>query len=329
MDITNLTIKNFVKKKNKKVVFTPGPGSLLEENIIGLAPCFGRGDKHYDLVEKSVLSKLKKISGSKKIVSFQGSGSLAIEIALQNFISGKVLLVDTGYYSDRVNSILSFLKSNFNKIKKIETVSWKKISYIRKKYDWVCSSPVETSIGLRVPIRELYQLKKRCKSKLMLDATGSIGLENDHNLADISTFSSCKGLFGLTGAAFIAYNIKPKNKVRSFYLNINTHIEKKLTGPYHTIASLYYVLKNHSVIKKSVINNKDKFLKDYKFNLIYPLKNQPTLCTFVNTVLKSNKNNIILYKSRKKINGSVVSHLGETYLKNKAKGCIQENLLKK
>ena len=31
----------------------------------------------------------------------------------------------------------------------------------------------------------------------------------------------------------------------------------------------------------------------------------------------------------KKINGSVVSHLGETYLKEYAKGLIQKNLLKK
>ena len=34
----------------------------------------------------------------------------------------------------------------------------------------------------------------------MLDATGSIGLERYHELADVISFSSCKGLFGLTGA---------------------------------------------------------------------------------------------------------------------------------
>ena len=39
----NMKNKKFVNKKNKKIVFTPGPGSLLEENIIGLAPYFGRG----------------------------------------------------------------------------------------------------------------------------------------------------------------------------------------------------------------------------------------------------------------------------------------------
>ena len=48
---------------------------------------------------------------------------------------------------------------------------------------------------------------RKLKAKLLLDATGSIGLEPDHNLADTIAFSSCKGLFGLTGASFICFNI--------------------------------------------------------------------------------------------------------------------------
>tara|TARA_Y100000816_G_scaffold292381_1_gene287346 strand:+ start:8075 stop:9061 length:987 start_codon:yes stop_codon:yes gene_type:complete len=324
----NMKIKNFVHKKNKKIVFTPGPGSLLEENIIGLAPYFGRGDIDYLKIEKSVLSSIKKISGLKNIVTFQGSGSLAIEIALQNFIHGKILIVNTGYYSDRLKFILKNLKYNFKNIKKIESISWKNIDSVKKKYDWICASPVETSIGLKIPIHELNKLKKKCNSKLMLDATGSIGLEKGHNLSDISTFSSCKGLFGLTGASFIAYKDEPKNNVRSFYMDINTHINKKLTGPYHTIGSLYYVLKNYNKFKNAVKKNKSKFLKDNYKSLIYPLKNQPLLCTYSKIKYKNKSKNVIIYKSRKKIEGCVVSHLGETYLKNKSRGLIQKNLLK-
>ena len=62
----------------------------------------------------------------------------------------------------------------------------------------------------------------------MLDATASIGLENDHQYADILSFSSCKGLFGFTGAGFVAYNNNIKiHKVASFNLNINNHIQRK------------------------------------------------------------------------------------------------------
>ena len=329
MSFKNQSIKKFVNIKNKKIVFTPGPGSLLEENVNGLGPYFGRGDKHYSKIEADVTTNLKKISGLKNVVFFQGSGSLAIEIALQNFVQGKILVVQTGYYSERVNSILNFLKLNFKKIKKIDRISWKKIKNVKKKYDWVCASPVETSIGLKVPINELKLLKKRCSANLMLDATGSIGLEDGHNNAEVATFSSCKGLFGLTGAAFIAYKIKPKNKVKSFYMDINTHINKKLTGPYHTIGSMYYVLKKFKKFKEAVKKNKNKFLTDNKNSLVYPIENQPLLCTYSKNKFFNKKESIIIYKSRKKINGSVVSHLGETYLKNKAKGLIQKNLLKK
>ena len=58
--------------------------------------------------------------------------------------------------------------------------------------------PVETSVGLKIPITKLNKLKKRCKAKLALDATASIGLEKDHGFADVLGYSSCKGLFGLT-----------------------------------------------------------------------------------------------------------------------------------
>ena len=56
-------------------------------------------------------------------------------------------------------------------------------------------------------------------------------------------------------------------------------------------------------------------MKNY---LIYPKKNQPKLCTRVSKNLAKNKD-VILYKSRMKINGSVVNHLGELHLKKIAK----------
>ena len=57
----NKKIKDFVKNKNKqKIIFTAGPSSLTKENIMGLAPCFGRGDNLYKKTENKVLSKLKK-----------------------------------------------------------------------------------------------------------------------------------------------------------------------------------------------------------------------------------------------------------------------------
>ena len=89
------SINKFVLSQNKdKQLLTPGPASLASENLINLKPCFGRGDKEYKNIENKVLSMLKKISGHKHIARLQGSASLALEILVANFFSGKIDLTN-------------------------------------------------------------------------------------------------------------------------------------------------------------------------------------------------------------------------------------------
>ena len=161
----------------------------------------------------------------------------------------------------------------------------------------------------------------------MLDATASIGLEDEHELADLIAYSSCKGLFGLTGASFIAYNKNPQNEIKSFYMSIYNHINKKMTGPYHTIQSLHKILQKYDQFKYAVKINKEKFLKDFKDLIIFPKINQPLLCTYSKKKLFSKDKKIIFYKTRSKLKGSVLCHLGEVHLKRKAKANILKNIL--
>ena len=322
-----MNIKKKIKIDNKeKILFTAGPASLSEENILDLKPCFGRGDLEYAKVEKFVLSKISKISGLKNIARIQGSGSLGIEIMILNFLYGKILIVDTGYYSDRIQMICNYAKTNFNIIKKIKIINWKDLNNVAEKFDWVVACSTETSCGLKIPIKKLYKLKKKTKSRLMLDATASIGLEKDHELADVLSFSSCKGLFGLTGACFICFNVNISNDVRSFYLNLSNHVEKKMTGPYHTIYSLYNVLKKYDDFRFTVLTNKKKFLIKMKNYLSLPIENQPLLCTHVTKKIFVGKKNIILYQPRNNLKGSVVCHLGEAHLKRLSRGKIIDEL---
>ena len=65
-------------------------------------------------------------------------------------------------------SMSAYAYQQTNKKKKVETVTY-------------CTS--------KIPSR----FAKKNKAKLMLDATGSIGLEKDHGLASVISFSSCKG----------------------------------------------------------------------------------------------------------------------------------------
>jgi hypothetical protein len=131
-------------------------------------------------------------------------------------------------------------------------------------------------------------------------------------------------LFGLAGAAFVAFNadltIFPVTQ--SFYLNLMTHIEQKNTGPYHTIYSLYSVLKDHDTFKNTVIVNKRKALEKFTDHLLYPLDQQPLLCTALSKKIVPLVDNLVLYTPRDRTAASVICHLGELNLGPLAQGEI-------
>jgi aspartate aminotransferase-like enzyme len=317
------TIEEFVVEKNhSKLLFTAGPASLLAENITGLRPCFGRGDQDYADVENKVLDKLLSFTGHHKIARLQGSASLGIEIAILNFLFGRVLVVSTGFYSDRLKMLAQTASIQAGNITEIKEVNWQEIEFVNEQFDWVVSCSTETSCGLKIPIDILDKLTARVGGKLMLDATASIGLETNHNLAEVVMYSSCKGLFGLTGAAFIAFNSMPEVEINSFYLNIHTHLQKKVTGPYHAIASLSDVLPCHEQFRAAVIENKKYFQRKAFDYLTLPIENQPLLCTHVSCKIESTDSRAILYEPRDLMSGSVICHLGEVHLGYDARGKI-------
>tara|TARA_B100001093_G_scaffold513914_1_gene586811 strand:+ start:4521 stop:5510 length:990 start_codon:yes stop_codon:yes gene_type:complete len=322
----NFTIAKFTADRNKdKKIFTAGPASLVDENILGLMPCFGRDDFDYLNMESQVLSYLKKMTGHSQIARLQGSASLALEIMTLNFLFGKVLVVNTGYYSERMLRLSNDALA-LGEITEVTSIDWKDITEVSGQYDWIVACSTETSLGLKLPIKDLHKLSKDCESQLMLDATASIGLEGNHEMADVIAYSSCKGLFGLTGAAFIAFNELPACNVSSFYLNLKSHLERKMTGPYHAIASLFGVLKDHDAYREAVVINKARYLKMMKSHLTLPATHQPLLCTKVSCEVFSSDPKVILYKPRTNDSGSVVCHLGEVHLKDNAKGKILDSL---
>ena len=127
-------------------------------------------------------------------------------------------------------------------------------------------------------------------------------------------FSSCKGLFGLTGASFIAHKsyLTHKNKsLDTFYFNLDTHKNKMTTGPYHAIASLYGVIENHDTLKQRVNRSKNAILE--KYHNIVRKNNQPLLCTYLEGRVVPHDDNIVLYSPRSELNGSVICHFGEIH----------------
>jgi 2-aminoethylphosphonate-pyruvate transaminase len=260
------------------------------------------------------------MSGHSNIARLQGSASLGLEIAILNYVGGRVLVIDTGYYAQRLHQLVNSAARREGRICQIDIIDWSKLTDVRGQYDWVIACVTETSAGILLPIVQVRDLALRVKARMLLDATASIGLELGHESADVIVYSSCKGLFGLTGAAFIAFNELPKDNVDSFYLNLKTHLNKSVTGPYHAIASLYDVLPRHDEFVFAVRENKRQFIERMSQYLVLSAEYQPTLCSYVTCQITSQDSRVVLYTPRNNLGGSVLCHLGEVHLGKSAKG---------
>ncbi len=304
-DIRTRVQKAITDKGNHKLMLTPGPAVLLHENIQHLKPVFGRGDQEYLFIAESVSNWIRSLSGQDELIMAQGSATFALELAAHSFVYGKVLIVSTGYYSDRLIKLLpKGCQVTIRDYEDIETESG--------KYDWVMCAYTETSTAFKVDLEKIKTKSNSLGAKLYVDATGSIGLEANHELADLMAFSSCKGLFGLTGACFVAFKsaLKPKT-LPSFYFNLDTQKNKMVTGPYHAISSLFGVMDKHDILKERVSQSKNFVLE--KWGKLARKSNQPLLCTYLEAKVISKDENVILYTPRSKNNGSVICHFGEIH----------------
>lgn len=268
------------------------------------------------------MGELQKMSGHTNIVRMQGSASLALEVMALNFLFGRVLIVQSGYYSQRLSGLAASAQRRLGQVSEIHVAAWDQLECVEGTFDWVVACSTETSCGLKLPIEMLRASADRLSARLMLDATASIGLESGHELAEVIAYSSCKGLFGLTGAAFVAYHGAPTVEVDSFYLSIASHLDKMMTGPYHAIASLDEVLADHDSFRAAVIENKAVFTQRMHGYLTWPQQHQPLLCTQVRCKITSDDERAVLYSPRNDFGGSVVCHLGEIHLGRAARGDI-------
>ncbi|MDF1854407.1 hypothetical protein [Pseudooceanicola sp.] len=326
MTDTTLSREAIARFNAEKPLFTAGPASLIYENVAALRPCFGRGDSAFLTSYDAVLTAISGIAGQSRTVAMQGSGSSAIEVMIANFLYGKVLVVDSGYYAKRLKSIAESRARRDGFIQSVEVVDWQQIDEVAAPYDWVLSVYAETSEAVLVPIAGLEALSKRCGAKLALDATASIGLEPGHDVADVTAFSSCKGLFGLTGAGFIAYSCEVPNQVEDMIAALSTYADRKTTGPYHAILSLEPILANHGYFKEAVTINKAAFCRKFADHLIYPAALQPQLCTATSAPIRASNPNAVLYAPRETRAASITCHIGEVHLGAEAKGALVDML---
>jgi len=168
-DIRQNVLRSITQINNHKLMLTPGPAVILYENLQNLKPLFGRGDDEYTQMSEAVIEWIKQLSGQDEIVTMQGSATLALELAAHTFVSDRVLLVSTGYYSDRLEKLLP-------KDCSLTICKYEDIGTIKENFDWVLCAYTETSIAFKVDLQSVKDKANECGAKLFVDATGSIGL---------------------------------------------------------------------------------------------------------------------------------------------------------
>jgi cytidyltransferase-like protein len=302
--------RSITQINNQKLMLTPGPAVILHENIQYLKPVFGRGDDEYQQMATKVLDWIKQLSGQDEVVMAQGSATFALELAAHSFVKGKVLLVSTGYYSDRLQKLLP-------EECELKVINYDDLEKVQDEFDWVLCAYTETSKAFKVDLSTVKIKADQLGARLYVDATGSIGLEAQHELADVMAFSSCKGLFGLTGACFVAHKKNlPKKSLSKFYFNLETHENKMVTGPYHAVASLYGVMKKHDELVRRVKNSKYQVLTDWGKYIDTERIHQPLLCTYLHAKLNAIDDQTVMYTPRSDLPGSIVCHFGEVHHDN-------------
>ena len=60
-------------------------------------------------------------------------GTIDDQKGIINFLRGKVLIISTGYYSDRLYNLSKFAKKTHNTIKSVSKVDWKNLNQIKGK----------------------------------------------------------------------------------------------------------------------------------------------------------------------------------------------------
>ncbi len=297
-----------INSKSSKITFCPGPGAVVNDWFTNQNEYFGRGDKEYSIIKRKTLNWIKRKSGQDIVIPISGSGTTAATVALNSFLTGKVLIINTGYYAKRwINYVKnSKLSIQFDIISYDEFINKKNL---KKKYNWLIFVYVETANCRKYDIKKVSKIARKTKTKILLDATASIGLENNHNLADVMFFSSCKGLLGPTGLGFIAFKNKIKyHNSKDFWFNLDTHKNSKYTLGYNCIASLYGIKKNHELYKKRILYA-SRFLKKYSVNKFSIPKIGVPLKFFLKNKIKSNQN-LIFYQPRENPGYEVIFLLG-------------------
>ena len=246
-------------KPPKRILLGPGPSNVNPRVYKAMmTPVVGYLDSELLKIMDEVVEMLRKVFKTKNKITFpvSGTGTAGMEAALCNIIEpgDEVLVCINGYFGARIKDMVEryggkplIIEASWG-----ETVPPEKVrkAIKEKKVKLVAIVHTETSTGVLQPLEEISEIVRESEALLLVDTVASLGgypVETDKLGIDIVYSATQKCLSCPPGLAPITFSEKAveiikkrKNKVSSFYLDVNL-LEKYWFGgkrTYHHTASM-------------------------------------------------------------------------------------------
>jgi alanine-glyoxylate transaminase/serine-glyoxylate transaminase/serine-pyruvate transaminase len=240
----------------RTLLMIPGPVELDPDVLGALArPQLGHMDPEVTAAFGRVLARAREIfqaPGAQPFV-IAGSGTLAMEIAVANVVDPgeRAVVVNTGFFSDRLGAILERLGARVEHVRAplgdvpaLEAVA----QALAEPAKLVAVTHVDTSTGVRAPVAALAALAREHGALVVVDGVCAVGgeeLRQDGWGVDVTLTASQKALGAPPGLALVmagpralaAWRAK-KSKVPSLYLDFGEWLP--IMESYERAAPLYF-----------------------------------------------------------------------------------------
>lgn len=235
---------------NSQKLYIPGPievdDLVLQVLSEQMMPHFG--EEWAEIYRETTALTKQIFQTDGEVYIFPGSGSAALDMGIGNLVYSdkSVLVLSNGFFGDRLSEIARGFTTNVDVIDfgfaqtfDCDAVN-KKLQ--EKHYDVLMTVQVETSIGIKNPIKKIAELTRDTETVLFVDGVSSIGVEKmymDDWGVDVCVTASQKGLESPPGLGLIAFNSKAWKLMESvnrpdWYLNLKVWKKyESYWGPNH------------------------------------------------------------------------------------------------
>jgi len=221
----------------RNILLTPGPTPVPPSVLKIMAePIFHHRTPKYREVFKQVSGDLKKVFRTKEnVYTFTGSGTLAMEASMVNFLSpgDKIVCLEAGKFGERWAEIAKSyqLQVVVVKVPYGEAIPAEQVEAALKQnpdVKAVYGTQCETSTGVLLDIQKIAGVVARTKAIFVVDAISGLAadvLEMDEWQIDVVVSGSQKGLMIPPGLAFVAASLKAwqlnkSAKLPRYYLDL-------------------------------------------------------------------------------------------------------------